>query len=415
MRRGPIQTITTSWKKRRGIVASCDLDTERWSTAERQLNSPDQGQRGERPAHANCDDRSGGLRSFGPAQTTSSAGQPLHVNSSGDGVNSPASIRRIAADSSSSSAGQLVPLERRRDDRVGPLEEVVDDLDLVGPGAEARERIHEPLQPIVALDDLLRRPFGERVRLVVDDERAGAVAPEHVEPTVEQHAVVLERERALGHRARQASRCARASSDVQYASTNASIRSSSSSETSGYQSRTTDTSGSAGADRSTSSSRRCTASPISVAVSPPSPTRQRAALLAQARDALGVVAVRAALEQRERRVGEAPHLVERRGRQRRQLGQAVAARRRRGRQLGEQRQLPLRRSRPARPADPARSRARAARTARRRARARRRRGLVADARAARAPSRSASSRSRVFSGSIAPETISRSIARVIAT
>src|SRR4051794_10008910 len=46
--------------------------------------------------------RSGGFRSFGPAQTTSSAGHPLQVNSSGDGVNSPASMRRIAADSSAS-------------------------------------------------------------------------------------------------------------------------------------------------------------------------------------------------------------------------------------------------------------------------------------------------------------------------
>ena len=41
----------------------------------------------------------------GPAQTTSSAGQPEHVNSPGDGTNSPASIRAIAA-------GQL-GLERR--------------------------------------------------------------------------------------------------------------------------------------------------------------------------------------------------------------------------------------------------------------------------------------------------------------
>ncbi len=105
--------------------------------------------------------RSGGLRSFGPAQTTSSAGQPLHVNSSGDGVNSPASMRRIAADSSSSSPGSSCRSNVRRDDGVGALEEVVDDLDLVGSGAEARKRVHEPLQPVVALDDLVRRPFRE--------------------------------------------------------------------------------------------------------------------------------------------------------------------------------------------------------------------------------------------------------------
>ena len=47
--------------------------------------------------------------------------------------------------------------ERRRDDGVRPLEEVVDDLDLLGAGPEAGERVDEPLQPVVGLDDLLRR------------------------------------------------------------------------------------------------------------------------------------------------------------------------------------------------------------------------------------------------------------------
>ena len=45
--------------------------------------------------------------------------------------------------------------------------------------------------------------LGERVRLVVEDERARPVALEHVEPPVQQHAVVLERERPLGPGARE--------------------------------------------------------------------------------------------------------------------------------------------------------------------------------------------------------------------
>ncbi len=68
--------------------------------------------------------------------------------------------------------------------------------------------------------------------------------------------------------------------------------------------------------RSTSSSSRWTASPISVAARPgrrPGPPAPRRSL-AQAADALGVVAVRAALEERERRVGELPDPVERRRR-----------------------------------------------------------------------------------------------------
>src|SRR4249920_2795936 len=51
------------------------------------------------------------------------------------------------------------------------LEELVDDLDLVPSRAQDRERVHEALEPVVALDDLLRRGVLEHVRLVVDDER----------------------------------------------------------------------------------------------------------------------------------------------------------------------------------------------------------------------------------------------------
>ena len=52
--------------------------------------------------------------------------------------------------------GHVGPRERRRDHGVGPLEEVVDDLDLVRARAEAGERVDEPLQAIVGLDDLRR-------------------------------------------------------------------------------------------------------------------------------------------------------------------------------------------------------------------------------------------------------------------
>ena len=114
-------------------------------------------------------------RSFGPAHTRSSAGQPEHLNSLGVGTNSPASIGAIAADSSASSAGSSSRSNVVATTASGALEEVVDDLDLVGAGAEARERVDEPLQPVVGLDDLLGRALGERVRLVV--ERRARAAP----------------------------------------------------------------------------------------------------------------------------------------------------------------------------------------------------------------------------------------------
>ena len=65
----------------------------------------------------------------------------------------------------------------------------------------------------------------------------------------------------------------------------------------------------------------------------------RPSLFPQPCDALGVVAVRAALEERERRVRETAHPVQRRRRERRELGQAVAERGRVHRQLREEREL----------------------------------------------------------------------------
>ena len=120
-----------------------------------------------------------------PAQTRSSAGQPAHANSLGVGRNSPAWICAIASDSSASSSTALGAREPRRRDRVRPLEEVVDDLHLVGAGAEARERVHEPLEPVVVLDDLLRRRVAEHVRLVVDDERLCRRDVQHVDEAVQ--------------------------------------------------------------------------------------------------------------------------------------------------------------------------------------------------------------------------------------
>ena len=80
---------------------------------------------------------------------------------------------------------------------------MVDDLDLVHTRTEAGERVDEPLQAIVGLDDLLGRSLGERVRLVVEHQRPRPLDVEDVEPAVQEHAVVLERERPLGPGARQ--------------------------------------------------------------------------------------------------------------------------------------------------------------------------------------------------------------------
>jgi hypothetical protein len=95
---------------------------------------------------------------------------------------------------------QLGADEARGHGRVGPLEELVDDLDLLGPGTEAGQRVDEPLQVVVALDHLFRRGVLEHVRLVVDDHRARPVEVENVEASVEEDSVVLEGERPLGRR-----------------------------------------------------------------------------------------------------------------------------------------------------------------------------------------------------------------------
>src|SRR4029079_6591593 len=78
-----------------------------------------------------------------------------------------------------------------------PLEEVVDDLDLLGPGPEARERVDEPLQPVVVLDDLVRRSLAQRVRLVVDHQGPAVTQIEDVDEAVPERAVVREGEVAF--------------------------------------------------------------------------------------------------------------------------------------------------------------------------------------------------------------------------
>src|ERR1700712_2970534 len=81
--------------------------------------------------------------------------------------------------------GELAAVEDRGDDGIGPLEEVVDDLDLADPGAETGECIDKSLQAVVRLDDLLGSALCERVGLVVEYECAVAFAPEQVEPAAQ--------------------------------------------------------------------------------------------------------------------------------------------------------------------------------------------------------------------------------------
>ena len=167
---------------------------------------------------------------------TSSAGQPAQACSLGVGVNCPARMRPIASESSASST-RLGALEGRGDDGVGPLEELVDDLHFLGAGAETGERIDESLQAVLLLDDLLRQRLLEDVRLVVDDDGAAFLLVQDVEAPVEQHAVVLERERPL-HACPGKLGDQRPTSESQYAATRPRMRSSSSSVTAGYQART---------------------------------------------------------------------------------------------------------------------------------------------------------------------------------
>ena len=216
--------------------------------------------------------RSGGLRSFGPAQTTSSAGQPLHVNSSGDGdelarVDAADRRRQLRLE-----PGQLVPLERGRDDCVGALEEVVDDLDLVGPGTEARERVHEPLQR----GSRSRRSLRASLRRASSScsRRRARAAPSRYSTSRRPCSSTPSCSNANGRSGTRAGQLRDPRRELRRRSTHRRTpRSARAPRRSrpGTSRERADTSGGAGADRSTSSSRRCAASPISVARSPPSP------------------------------------------------------------------------------------------------------------------------------------------------
>ena len=271
----------------------------------------------------------GAVRSRGPAHTTSSAGQPAQANSLGVGRNSPALIRAIAADSSASSSGTSSRANVVATTASGALEELVDDLDLLGARAEARERVDEALQAVVALDDLLGRPLAERVRLVVE-RRAPA------------------RRRSYSTSRRPCSRtpsCSNAngrsggapgSAAIRARELRAAVRGDEPADPlellvgrarvpAAHRRRSRR--GARGARRSMCSSSPCTASPISVAASPPcAALRRRGAARPQPGDALGVVAVRAALEQGERAVGQPAHPVQRGG----SASAAAPAGRRRG-------------------------------------------------------------------------------------
>mgnify|MGYP003694791361 CR=1 FL=1 len=150
----------------------------------------------------------------------------------------------------------------------------------LAPARRQTERVDEPLQHVLGLDDLGRRPALERVRLVVDDERLLALPPEDVEPAADDDAVVLEGERPLGpsaasaatpsargrtrSRRRRVRRSDRAPRPAPPGTTRARCRSSSSSR---RRHRIV--------ERRRCSSSRWTASPISVRGQPPCPSRRQ--------------------------------------------------------------------------------------------------------------------------------------------
>src|SRR5687767_5623860 len=59
----------------------------------------------------------------------------------------------------------VLDAERRAHRLVRALEELVDDLDLGGACSQDRERVHQSLEPVLALDDLGGRGVLEHIRL----------------------------------------------------------------------------------------------------------------------------------------------------------------------------------------------------------------------------------------------------------
>ena len=167
---------------------------------------------------------------------------------------------------------QLGPVEGRRDLAVHALQERIDDLDVLGAGPEARERVDQALKA----GSRSRRPppaSARRGRSSCSRRRA-PVRPRDGGGRAGRAGGRRRARRRTAARAglRPVRRSGGQAASRRYDRTNAAIRSSSSSVIDGYQVRTTaDVRAGAGRLRSTSSSSRCTASPISVAASPPSP------------------------------------------------------------------------------------------------------------------------------------------------
>ena len=135
---------------------------------------------------------------------------------------------------------------------------------------------------------------------------------------------MLEGERPLGPRARRARRPGGRAASRSRRATNAAIRSSSSSLTAGYHAATGARSGGRGSVE-VDELEQPVHGVADLGRRQPAAPAPRPGALAQAGDPLGVVAVRAALEERERRVGELANAVERRAaRHRRELGQPPA-------------------------------------------------------------------------------------------
>ena len=69
---------------------------------------------------------------------------------------------------------------------------------------KAGEGVDDPLDAVVAFDELDRCGAAQRIRLEVEDERLPVGKPQHVEASVEQRPRELECERSLGDRTAEA-------------------------------------------------------------------------------------------------------------------------------------------------------------------------------------------------------------------
>ena len=200
--------------------------------------------------------------SAGPAHTTSSAGQPHRELARRGGTAPPGSGDRRE---SPPPARQLGAAEGRRYELIGSLEELVDDFDLVGTGAEARNGVDES-----AGGDTRPRPRrpGELAEQVRRKSATRARAPSRWAHR-RRRGRARRRSKANGRSEdtfsrREASRERRGAVRLDETP----IRSSSAADAFGYQASTWSSDGGSGADRSIRSSSRCTESPISLAAIP---------------------------------------------------------------------------------------------------------------------------------------------------